>query len=77
MACIVRVQAANRQTTLTPGMRAKIARMPARLPPLNAVRAFVAAARHQSFTRAAAELHVTRRADPLPLGAPASASPAH
>ncbi len=33
-----------------------------RLPPLNAVRAFVAAARHQSFTRAAAELHVTHSA---------------
>ncbi|QHJ00234.1 LysR family transcriptional regulator [Xylophilus rhododendri] len=33
-----------------------------RLPPLNAVRAFVAAARHQSFTRAAVELHVTHSA---------------
>ena len=33
-----------------------------RLPPLNAVRAFVAAARHQSFTRAAIELHVTHSA---------------
>jgi len=33
-----------------------------RLPPLNAVRAFVAAARHQSFTRAAMELHVTHSA---------------
>lgn len=32
------------------------------LPPLNAVRAFVAAARHQSFTRAAVELHVTHSA---------------
>ncbi|MET1028239.1 MAG: LysR substrate-binding domain-containing protein [Dongiaceae bacterium] len=29
------------------------------LPPLNAVRAFEAAARHQSFARAAAELHVS------------------
>lgn len=36
--------------------------MSLRLPPLNAVRAFVAAARHQSFTRAAAELHVTHSA---------------
>jgi LysR family glycine cleavage system transcriptional activator len=36
--------------------------MPIRLPPLNAVRVFVAAARHQSFTRAAAELHVTHGA---------------
>ncbi len=36
--------------------------MPVREPPLNAVRAFVAAARHQSFTRAAAELHVTHSA---------------
>ncbi|WP_198971732.1 LysR substrate-binding domain-containing protein [Xylophilus sp. ASV27] len=36
--------------------------MSRRLPPLNAVRAFVAAARHQSFTRAAAELHVTHSA---------------
>ena len=32
------------------------------LPPLNAVRAFVAAARHQSFTLAAHELHVTHSA---------------
>ncbi|MBV8619960.1 MAG: LysR family transcriptional regulator [Curvibacter sp.] len=32
------------------------------LPPLHAVRAFVAAARHLSFTRAAAELHVTHGA---------------
>ena len=29
------------------------------LPPLNALRAFEATARHASFTRAAAELHVT------------------
>ena len=29
------------------------------LPPLNALRAFEAAARHLSFTKAAAELHVT------------------
>ena len=36
--------------------------MSVRLPPLNAVRAFVAAARHQSFTRAAADLHVTHSA---------------
>ena len=36
--------------------------MPTRLPPLNAVRAFAAAARHQSFTRAALELHVTHSA---------------
>ena len=43
-------------------MRDKIARMPPRLPPLNAVRAFVAAARHQSFTHAALELHVTHSA---------------
>jgi LysR family glycine cleavage system transcriptional activator len=32
------------------------------LPPLNAVRAFEAAARHQSFTQAAVELHVTHGA---------------
>ena len=43
-------------------MRAKISRMSTRLPPLHAVRAFVAAARHQSFTRAAIELHVTHGA---------------
>ena len=30
-----------------------------RLPPLNAMRAFEAAARHLSFMRAAEELHVT------------------
>ena len=33
-----------------------------RLPPLNALRAFEAAARHMSFTRAAAELNVTQAA---------------
>ncbi len=43
-------------------MREKIARMPDRLPPLNAVRMFVVAARELSFTRAAAELHVTHGA---------------
>jgi LysR family glycine cleavage system transcriptional activator len=32
------------------------------LPPLNALRVFAAAARHGSFTRAAAELHVTQTA---------------
>ena len=36
--------------------------MARRLPPLNALRAFEAAARHHSFTRAAAELHVTQAA---------------
>ena len=34
----------------------------ATLPPLNALRAFEAAARHLSFTDAAAELHVTQAA---------------
>jgi LysR family glycine cleavage system transcriptional activator len=43
-------------------MCAKIARMISPLPPLNAVRAFVAAARHQSFTLAAGELNVTHSA---------------
>ncbi len=43
-------------------MREKIAHMTPRLPPLNAVRAFAAAARHQSFTLAAAELFVTHGA---------------
>ena len=32
------------------------------LPPLNAVRAFAAAARHESFSRAAEELHVSHSA---------------
>lgn len=40
----------------------KMSRMLPRLPPLNAVRAFAAAARHLSFTRAALELHVTHSA---------------
>jgi LysR family glycine cleavage system transcriptional activator len=43
-------------------MRENIAHMPLREPPLNAVRAFAAAARHLSFTRAAQELHVTHSA---------------
>src|SRR5215813_6644701 len=36
--------------------------MPRRLPPLNALRSFEAAARHESFTRAAEELSVTQGA---------------
>jgi LysR family glycine cleavage system transcriptional activator len=36
--------------------------MPRRLPPLNALKAFEAAGRHESFTRAAEELHVTQGA---------------
>lgn len=36
--------------------------MQRRLPPLNALRAFEAAARHRSFTKAAGELHVTQGA---------------
>jgi LysR family transcriptional regulator, glycine cleavage system transcriptional activator len=36
--------------------------MLSRLPPLHAIRAFAAAARHLSFTRAAVELHVTHSA---------------
>ena len=36
--------------------------MPRRLPPLNTLRSFEAAARHESFTRAAEELHVTQGA---------------
>ncbi len=40
----------------------KIEHMNHSLPPLNAVRAFVAAARHQSFSLAANELHITHSA---------------
>lgn len=36
--------------------------MPRNLPPLNALKAFEAAARHESFTRAAEELSVTQGA---------------
>ena len=36
--------------------------MTRKLPPLNSVRAFEAAARHVSFTKAADELHVTHGA---------------
>ena len=36
--------------------------MQRRLPPLNALHAFEAAARHESFSRAAKELHVTHAA---------------
>src|SRR6202795_4013639 len=36
--------------------------MPRRLPPLNSLKAFEAAARHESFTRAAEELCVTQGA---------------
>src|SRR5258707_12286935 len=40
----------------------KVDAMPRQLPPLNALRAFEAAARSESFTRAAEELHVTQGA---------------
>src|SRR5882724_2908337 len=40
----------------------KLPAMPRRLPPLNALRSFEAAARYESFTRAAEELHVTQSA---------------
>jgi LysR family glycine cleavage system transcriptional activator len=36
--------------------------MPYRLPPLNALRVFEAAARHLSFKEAAIELHITQAA---------------
>src|SRR6218665_2011711 len=45
--------------------RSRVRSMPptlARLPPLTSLRAFVATARHLSFTRAADELHVTSAA---------------
>src|SRR5215475_394662 len=49
---------------LSPGrvLLIKFATMPRRLPPLNALRSFEAAARYESFTRAAEELHVTQGA---------------
>jgi LysR family glycine cleavage system transcriptional activator len=40
----------------------KLSAMPRRLPPLNALRSFEAAARYESFTRAAEELYVTQGA---------------
>src|ERR1051325_3176206 len=40
----------------------KLPAMPRQLPPLNALRSFEAAARYESFTRAAEELHVTQSA---------------
>jgi LysR family glycine cleavage system transcriptional activator len=43
--------------------------MERRLPPLNALRAFEAAARHLSFSKAAAELHVTPAAISHQIGA--------
>src|SRR6516225_2037998 len=43
--------------------------MPRRLPPLNALKAFEAAARHESFTRAAEELCVTQGAVSHPVKA--------
>src|SRR5262249_47408751 len=49
---------------LSPGrvLLIKFATMPRRLPPLNTLRSFEAAARYESFTRAAEELHVTQGA---------------
>src|SRR4029078_828860 len=43
--------------------------MESRLPPLHALRAFEAAARLESFSRAAGELHVTHRAGRQPVRA--------
>src|SRR3546814_9605193 len=42
--------------------KAKAQPMQNKLPPLNALRAFEAGARHLSFTKAAEELHVTQAA---------------
>ena len=45
--------------------------MPDRLPPLTALRAFEAAARHLSFAKAAEELHVTPAALSFQIKSPA------
>src|SRR3954468_15891317 len=50
---------ARRQTILSVLMHEKFSSAPRPLPPLNALRAFEAIARHLSFAKAAEELHVT------------------
>src|SRR3954465_9064597 len=44
------------------GLWIAMSKLPSKLPPMNAIRAFEAAARHQSFTRAAEELGMTQAA---------------
>src|SRR5579864_5503979 len=48
-----------RNRSLLPGLSGKLMETRRRLPPLNALRAFEAAARHLNFSRAADELSVT------------------
>jgi LysR family glycine cleavage system transcriptional activator len=49
----------DKREILCPDRRKSMSRSLSRLPPLNALRAFVVAARHLSFSKAAAELFVT------------------
>src|SRR5581483_2589819 len=53
---------ADKRALFVPCPKESRSSMPRPLPPLNALRAFEAAARHLSFTRAAEELHVTQAA---------------
>src|SRR6185437_11766906 len=57
--CKVAVRPPFRKPSLLPGHSGKLMETRRRLPPLNALRAFEAAARHLNFSRAADELSVT------------------
>src|SRR5579871_4723151 len=57
--CKVAVRRPFRNPSLLPGVSANLMETRRRLPPLNALRAFEAAARHLNFSRAADELSVT------------------
>src|SRR5579883_2304038 len=57
--CKVAVRRPFRNPSLLPGVSANLMETRRRLPPLNALRAFEAAARHLNFSRAADELAVT------------------
>src|SRR6202000_2040980 len=57
--CKVAFRRPFRNPSLLPGVSAKLMETRRRLPPLNALRAFEAAARHLNFSRAADELSVT------------------
>src|SRR3954470_19693180 len=63
--CSIMLRGASPQSIVSracPSFSHEVGRMRPRLPPLNALKAFEAAARHESFTRAAEELCVTQGA---------------
>jgi LysR family glycine cleavage system transcriptional activator len=62
VSCILKEMTGNENRYILTFMREKNSIFEGRVPPLNSLRVFEAAARHKSFVRAAHELHVTHGA---------------